>query len=711
MKRLDLQGIRGIAILAVLGFHFFPKIFPNGYLGVDQFFVLSGFLMCMLLSKSEKTEQSTLSMIQNFYIRRFRRILPLYYLIIFISLIFLYAIFPDSAIVINEKSAKQAMMFLSNRLKTDEESYFEMLSIAVDIFTHTWSLSVEIQFYLLAPLIFLIPSRIASMVYLSIGSLIYFYQLPPSFTFINVFSRIWQFLAGMMAFILCCENSMQENAYKLLEEGEDIVENCEKSDDSKNPLRFFKPCSKISMVLTVSVILVNFNVFTLPADFVRPIITFLTTAIIIFSNSENNKLLSNNILTYIGDISYSLYLIHWPIYAYWKLTQNENILMLIVAIILSIASAALVYNYFEKWYTVLSNRNVAILSAILLIGNVMILHHETINEHLEDQKNVLHNFTSLDGIIDNLTLEDAQKINYDWNINDNNNLITNLCNYTSTPPFGWCNMTGLDQNDNKKYKIMVLGNSWAANHAKILHQECGYKARIMIIGAKYGCEPLYPSDKAERCYKDIDDFKKHIEDFQPDYAFHITRFFAYGVGPFNGDFANDEIYQTMLNNVKFYTKYIKKKFYILDAIPRAKNLFNLVEFMKMNLTNLEIDDKITDLQDYETARVRYHQLVKDCGEKCELFDYVPKFYQKATKHWRFFDDRGFEYLTSANHLSFHGLELVRDVVRDVCQKCSTRLELSPPTENSRIIEERVKIDFKCEKNDYWLMLKRYSMGN
>ncbi|CAI5450741.1 unnamed protein product [Caenorhabditis angaria] len=547
MKRLDLQGVRGIAILAVLGFHLFPKLFPNGYLGVDQFFVLSGFLMCMLLTKSEKTEQSTWSLIKNFYIRRFRRILPLYYLIIFLSLIFLYLIFPDTAIVTNENSAKKALLFLSNRLKTDEENYFEMLSIAVDIFTHTWSLSVEIQFYLLAPFIFLLPSRIASMIYLSIGSFIYFYYLPPT---------------GMIAFILC-ETSMQENQYKLVE---DLEKNCAETKPSTS----LKPNTIISVAFTILVILINFNQLPLPQNFVRPITTFLTTGIILFSNGENNKILSNKFITYIGDISYSLYLIHWPIYAYWKLTNNGNLVILFYSMMISIILAMIIYNYFETWYISLSNRNIAILTGVLLMGNVIILHRETINKHISQEH--LTNFTSLDGITPNMTLDDAKRINYAWNTHDTQNLITPACNYATTKPLGWCNITGLDQNNEKKYKIIIIGNSWAANHAHIFYQECGYKARIMLIGAKYGCEPLYPSLKYGRCQNEIIDFQKHVEDFKPDYAFHITRHISYGE-PFlkDGDFKNDPIYKIMLNNTKILTKNIKNKFYILNAIPRMSS--------------------------------------------------------------------------------------------------------------------------------------------
>ncbi|PIC14223.1 hypothetical protein B9Z55_027204 [Caenorhabditis nigoni] len=126
--RKDVQIIRGFAILSVLGFHFFPETFPNGYLGVDQFFVISGYLMCLLLHKS--SQKPWYSLIAHFYFRRLKRILPLYFLIIFATLLSISWISSDFLFVKNLKSAKKALFFMSNIPEEEkaEIGYFRKVS-------------------------------------------------------------------------------------------------------------------------------------------------------------------------------------------------------------------------------------------------------------------------------------------------------------------------------------------------------------------------------------------------------------------------------------------------------------------------------------------------------------------------------------------------------------------------------------------------------
>ncbi|VDL76332.1 unnamed protein product, partial [Nippostrongylus brasiliensis] len=158
--RLDLQGLRGVAILSVLGFHFFPKSFPNGFVGVDQFFVLSGFLMAMILNSGSGSPN-----ICDFYYRRLKRIVPMHGLIILLILWSCILSFPDSNVDLNMESATSAMSFLSNLPPLVDgkfTGYYKQriqLYMAEDLFAHTWSLAVEMQFYLIVPLLSMFLKR------------------------------------------------------------------------------------------------------------------------------------------------------------------------------------------------------------------------------------------------------------------------------------------------------------------------------------------------------------------------------------------------------------------------------------------------------------------------------------------------------------------------------------------------------------------------
>ncbi|CAB3409445.1 unnamed protein product [Caenorhabditis bovis] len=649
-KRLDLQGIRGIAIISVLGFHFYPSIFPNGYLGVDQFFVLSGFLMCMLLKRTESDPIFTL--ILNFYTKRFRRILPLYFLVIFLILVALYSVFPETAIENNLSSAANALLFVSNRPKTGEEDYFQMMGIASDLFTHTWSLSVEIQFYFIVPIIFILGTLLFKnhlAYYTIIASLSFFFYSfsTPTVSFNSVLARIWQFVLGMMVYLYTNEIISIRRYQKLYDSEEaGILLLDEKEDEAEKEE---KPRLHIAQY---ALILFLFYIFSypliIPPIFSRITVTMSTGALMCIS--DGNMVLSNKMLAYIGDFSYSLYLIHWPIYTYWKLHyQNDNsalLFFLVLSIIVSIA----VFELFEKWYLKQSTMFVFTMVIVLLFVDVVLLNKDDIGYALSSPHK--HNKTQFDGVPDNLTLDEAAKFNYQWTANDNKNLM------------------GL--NKRNKFKLMIFGNSWTSNHGKLIFDECRDQAHTIVQASAYGCEPLYPSKDLKRCEDDIEEFKRNIRIEQPDYAFLITRFVSIGEVPISENITNvadDEMYKVMKKNMKFFTENIKNKLFILDFFPRIISGYinQIVPDLKKNVNAVEIDKKLVDPNGWETARKRYAQLFNDCGPKCVRIDYLPEFWNNSTQTFRFFDEHGLVYITGINHMSPHGLEKVRHLYTDICK--------------------------------------------
>ncbi|VDO71673.1 unnamed protein product [Heligmosomoides polygyrus] len=159
-KRCDIQGLRGWAIILVILFHFYPEYFPNGYLGVDVFLVLSGFLVTMILRRSETLNLNTFGV---FYYRRlvFQRILPLYLLCISCTTVAIHLILPTSYRKLNATYARQAFLLTTNMHYSSEmEMDYQIMVCSRNLFTHTWSLCLEMQWYLIVPFLFLLQKCI-----------------------------------------------------------------------------------------------------------------------------------------------------------------------------------------------------------------------------------------------------------------------------------------------------------------------------------------------------------------------------------------------------------------------------------------------------------------------------------------------------------------------------------------------------------------------
>ncbi|CAJ0606096.1 unnamed protein product [Cylicocyclus nassatus] len=354
-KRRDLQGLRGIAILFVLVMHLRPNFYRLGFVGVDIFFVLSGYLMARILLRKNFTMDSVFV----FYCRRFKRIVPLY--MVTVLSIYMYGYF-----YIFRIDRKQifddlvwACAYTSNLQPIFQKvGYWDQLS-AYRFFMHTWSLGVELQYYLIVPLLMGIAScckhKIRLVFFLSLVASSAFFQLcsPPNISYGFLLSRIWQFMCGSIAYEFSRQDSPDAvHEYKLLLD-QDCGEQKTRAVDraSETNLRIKSLVTYIWLVALVVAVLISPK--RISDDTARVCATFMA-GIIIYLNA-NVFCLTNNYLVYCGDISYVLYLVHWPIivavrYCWDSQTLSVTgvLIVVFVSFTISVAAHHTLEDYFMK---------------------------------------------------------------------------------------------------------------------------------------------------------------------------------------------------------------------------------------------------------------------------------------------------------------------------------------------------------------------------
>lgn len=335
--RPEIDGLRAIAVLCVVVYHarfsFGDSILlSGGYLGVDIFFVISGFLITSIILKS--LSQGQFSFI-DFYQRRARRILPALFIIITCSIPFAWWLMLPEAMQQYAGSVLSSLLFSSNIWFFLEDSYTAEPSLFKP-FLHTWSLSVEEQFYLFFPILLLFIWRFSKknnlIIYvgLLLVSLICAEWASKNYVDANFYllpTRMWELLGGALL-ALSANNSLSE-----------------KNLDSKNTQL---------MWLGAGLLLIPILVFTEntrhPSLYtVAPVLG--TMIIIHFAHPSNlvTKLLSNTFFVTVGKWSYSLYLWHYPIFAFARIhSESISVVEKLIYIVLSIILAAISYTWIEQ---------------------------------------------------------------------------------------------------------------------------------------------------------------------------------------------------------------------------------------------------------------------------------------------------------------------------------------------------------------------------
>ena len=300
--RGDIQGLRGIAVLLVVIYHTGVAL-PGGYIGVDIFFVISGFVITQLLIR-ETSATGTISL-KSFYERRIKRILPaVAFAIIGTLFLSIFALSPFGEQQQVAQTARASSFFAANFYFYLQDSYW---ALAENPLRHLWSLAVEEQFYIFFPVLLLalnklkirINSRlsVAILIVISIISFVISYLLsigeqilpkPELFAFFGTPWRMWEFLAGSLIAL---------------------------APSIRIAVKSISTSLSAIALAAIAWSAISFDSYTPFPGSAALIPVLATTALIYFGTQSNllTTLLSAQPLTAVGDISYSWYLWHWPL--------------------------------------------------------------------------------------------------------------------------------------------------------------------------------------------------------------------------------------------------------------------------------------------------------------------------------------------------------------------------------------------------------------
>ena len=343
----SIDGLRALAVLSVILFHGFPQLFPGGFIGVDVFFVISGFLITQIIVTQAISGQFAFG---EFYSRRIRRIFPSLILVFLVVYgLGWFVMLPEEFMQLGKHILASAS-FISNWVYWLEAGYFDELAELKPLL-NLWSLGVEEQFYIVWPciILFLVRSGAAlrnALIGLVLASFlinVVFVQVYPSATFYLPFARIWELgLGGLIAVHAFRVENLRVNSF----------------------ISILGICGVIAPIFFLN----THSVF--PGWSVVPPVIGTGLLLVVIQNSELAiRFLSAQWMVGLGLISYPLYLWHWPALSFGRLLKGStlNTLETAVLLCLSFFLALFSYVFVEKKIRHLGKKTVIILS-LLMIG-------------------------------------------------------------------------------------------------------------------------------------------------------------------------------------------------------------------------------------------------------------------------------------------------------------------------------------------------------
>ena len=335
--RPEIDGLRALAVIPVVLFHAGIAGFSGGFVGVDIFFVISGYLITSIILNEQQKDSFTLA---GFYERRARRILPALMLVVLLSAVAAWYLLLPAELVDFGESLASVGVFASNILFWTQSDYFATTSEFIPLL-HTWSLAVEEQFYLIFPVFMIFTlawtktKRLSVLTLVAILSLIFCewaWRNAPEANFFLAPSRVWELMAGVL-----CAFYLQQ---------------------ARDPKLLIRQLASVAGLLML-VYSIAFLDKSIPFPSLYALIPVVGTVLIILFTDKNTlvgKILSLPFIVGVGLISYSAYLWHQPLFVFARLNSMDelSVMTLLGLSILAFIMAFISWRWVEKPFR---NRN------------------------------------------------------------------------------------------------------------------------------------------------------------------------------------------------------------------------------------------------------------------------------------------------------------------------------------------------------------------
>jgi len=437
-----IDGLRGVAIALVVLFHIWPDLFSFGYVGVDIFFVLSGFLITQIILI--KLNSDTFSF-KEFYRNRVRRIFPAMIVVVFTTLLIGYLLLLPSELSILGKHAKSSLWFFQNFRLIGETGYWDQ-SAHLKPLLHFWSLSVEEQFYLLWPLVLVLTYKLRfNMLWTLLAVSLLLSTLPTILEldrFYHSLARFWELAFGGLIYMLSTRYGI-------------------------NKFKYF--------IVTVFVLAIFLAYGNTEYSFFKTLMVVVSAGllVLVLISDSKNYLFSSKILVFLGLISFPLYLWHYVLISYVHILNFDLSKYSFEVFFLSILLSYLTYRFVEIYFRNKSSYKVAyslfcVIVLLSLIGQYFLATRGVPNRgHLEQKE-----------------LFTQQYMKVEHNDDDGIALINRIMG--TTPSNDYIRATSKELKN--KY-ILIVGDSHALSSYLGFAQEFKKKGYETILLANSGCGP------------------------------------------------------------------------------------------------------------------------------------------------------------------------------------------------------------------------------